>query len=55
MKVNRKSTPKMVVRPYFNNEFEKLQRESHRQQRFEFTIALMIIWVIAVVLWEVFK
>lgn len=54
MKVNRKSTPKMVVRPYFNSEFEKLQRESHRQQRFEFTVSLMIVWVIVVVLWEIF-
>lgn len=55
MKVNRKSTPKMVVRPYFNNEFEKLERESARQERFEFTVALMLVWIIAVVLWEVFK
>ena len=55
MKVNRKNTPKMVVRPYFSSEYEKLQRESHRQERFEFTVALMIVWVIAVVLYEVFK
>lgn len=55
MKVNRKNTPKMVVRPYFSSEYEKFQRESHRQERFEFTVALMIVWVIAVVLYEVFK
>ena len=54
MKVNRKSTPKMVVRPYFSSEYEKLQRESRLQERFEFTVAMMIIWVLAVIVWEVF-
>lgn len=55
MKVNRKSTPKMVVRPYFNNEFEKLRRESAGQERFEFIIALMLVWIIAVVIWEIVR
>jgi hypothetical protein len=54
VKVNRKSTPKMVVRPYFSSQYEKLQRESRRQERFEFTVAMMILWVLAVILLEVF-
>lgn len=49
MKVNRKTTPKMVVRPHFQTEFEKFQRESHRQERFEFTVGLMIVWILAVI------
>jgi hypothetical protein len=53
MKVNRKSTPKMVVRPHFRTEYEKFQAESHRQERFEFTVALMIVWVFAVIIWGV--
>jgi len=53
VKVNRKSTPKMVVRPHFKTEYEKFQLESHRQERFEFTVALMIVWVLAVVIWGV--
>ena len=53
MKVNRKGTPKMVVRPHFASEYEKFQREAHRQERFEFTVALMIAWVLAVVLWSI--
>ena len=55
MKVNRKSTPKMVVRPYFSSEYEKLQRESRRQERFEFTVVMMIVWVLAVILFEVIR
>jgi hypothetical protein len=53
MKVNRKSTPKMVVRPHFQTDYEKFQRESHQQERFEFTVALMVAWVLAVVLWGI--
>jgi hypothetical protein len=53
VKVNRKGTPKMVVRPHFQTDYEKFQRESHRQERFEFTVALMIAWVLAVVLWGI--
>lgn len=55
MKVNRKNTPKMVVRPHFSTEFEKLQRESRRQERFEFTLALMLAWLVAVVIWQLVK
>jgi len=52
VKVNRKSTPKMVVRPHFASEYEKFQREAHRQERFEFTVALMIVWVLAVIVFK---
>jgi hypothetical protein len=55
MKVNRKNTPKMVVRPHFSTEFEKLQRESRRQERFEFTLALMLVWLFAVIIWQLIK
>jgi hypothetical protein len=55
VKVNRKNTPKMVVRPYRTSEFEKLQRESRRQERFEFTLALMLVWLLAVIIWQVVK
>jgi hypothetical protein len=43
----------MVVRPHVASEYEKFQREAHRQERFEFMVALMIAWVLAVVLWSI--
>lgn len=52
MKVNRKTAPKMVVRPHFQTEYEKFQLESHRQERFEFTVVLMIVWVFAVLIFK---
>lgn len=55
MKVNRKSTPKMVVRPYFQSEYQQLERRERNIERAKFTIALMVAWVIAVVIWEVVK
>ena len=55
MKVNRKSTPKMVVRPYFQSEYQQLERRERNIERAKFTIALMVAWVIAVVIWEVIK
>jgi hypothetical protein len=55
VKVNRKSTPKMVVRPHFTTEYEKFQRESRLQERFEFTVAMMIVLVLAVILLEVIR
>ena len=55
MKVNRKNTPKMVVRPYFQSEYQQLERRERNIERAKFTIALMIAWVIAVVIWEVVK
>ena len=53
MKVNRKNTPKMVVRPYFQSEYQQLERRERNIERAKFTIALMIVWVIAVLIWEV--
>ena len=55
MKVNRKSAPKMVVRPYFSSEFQQLERRERNIERAKFTIALMAAWIIAVVIWEVVK
>ena len=55
MKVNRKNTPKMVVRPYFQSEYQQLERRERNIERAKFTIALMVAWVIAVVIWEVVK
>jgi hypothetical protein len=55
VKVNRKSAPKMVVRPYFSSEFQQLERRERNIERAKFTIALMVAWIIAVVIWEVVK
>lgn len=53
MKVNRKSAPKMVVRPYFQSEYQRLERRERTMERAKFTIALMVAWIIAVILFEV--
>jgi hypothetical protein len=55
VKVNRKSTPKMVVRPYFQSEYQQLERRERNIERAKFTIALMVAWIIAVVIWEVIR
>jgi len=55
MKVNRKTTPKMVVRPYFQSEYQQLERRERNIERAKFTVALMIAWVIAVVIWEIVR
>ena len=55
MKVNRKTTPKMVVRPYFQSEYQQLERRERNIERAKFTIALMIAWIIAVVIWEIVR
>ena len=55
MKVNRKSTPKMVVRPYFQSEYQQLERRERNIERAKFTVALMVAWVIAVVIWEIVR
>ena len=52
MKVNRRSTPKMVVRPHFATEFERLEREAHNRERFGYTVAVMAAWVLAVLVWK---
>ena len=52
MKVNRKSTPKMVVRPHFVSDYERLEREAHNRQRFSFTVAVMAAWVLAVLIFK---
>ena len=52
MKVNRKTTPKMVVRPHFLSDYERLEREAHNRERFSYTIAVMAFWVLAVIMWK---
>ena len=52
MKVNRKTTPKMVVRPHFISDYERLEREAHNRERFSYTIAVMAFWVLAVIMWK---
>jgi hypothetical protein len=52
MKVNRKATPKMVVRPYFTSEYQRLERQERTRERAKFTVALMLAWVIAVIVFE---
>jgi hypothetical protein len=54
MKVNRKSTPKMVVRSRFND-FERLERKQHKQERMLFTALMMAAWVVALLVWSWFK
>ena len=55
MKVNRKSTPKMVVRPYFASEYQQLERRERNIERAKFTVVLMILWIIAVGVWEMVR
>ncbi len=55
MKVNRKSTPKMVVRPYFASEYQQLERRERNIERAKFTVVLMILWIIAVGVWEIVR
>ena len=52
MKVNRKTTPKMVVRPHFLSDYERLEREAHNRERFSFTVAVMAFWVLAVLVFK---
>jgi hypothetical protein len=52
VKVNRKTTPKMVVRPHFDSEFQRLEREAHNRERFGFTVAVMAFWVLAVLVFQ---
>ena len=52
MKVNRKTTPKMVVRPHFLSDYQRLEREAHNRQRFSYTVAVMAVWVLAVLVWK---
>ncbi len=55
MKVNRKSTPKMVVRPYIQSEYQQFERRERNIERAKFTVVLMILWVIAVGVWEIVR
>ena len=52
MKVNRKSAPKMVVRPHFVSDYQRLEREERTRERTKFTIAMMVAWFAAMVLIE---
>ena len=52
MKVNRKSTPKMVVRPHFISDYQRLEREARNRERFSYTVAVMAAWVLIVLVWK---
>ena len=52
MKVNRKTTPKMVVRPHFLSDYQRLEREAYNRQRFSATVGVMAVWVLAVLVWK---
>jgi hypothetical protein len=52
VKVNRKSTPKMVVRPHFVSDYQRLEREARNRERFNFTVAMMALWVLGVLIFE---
>ena len=52
MKVNRKTTPKMVVRPHFLSDYQRLEREAHNRQRFSYTVAAMAAWVLIVLIYK---
>ena len=52
MKVNRKSTPKMVVRPHFVSDYQRLEREARNRERFNFTVAIMALWVLGVLVFR---
>jgi len=52
VKLDRKNSPKMVVRPHFVSDYERLEREAHNRQRFSYTIAVMAIWVLAVLVFK---
>jgi hypothetical protein len=52
VKVNRKTTPKMVVRPHFLSDYQRLEREAHNRERFSYTVAVMAFWVLAVLVWK---
>ncbi|MFM8279717.1 MAG: hypothetical protein ACKN9R_05175 [Candidatus Limnocylindrus sp.] len=54
MKVNRKSTPKMVVRPHFSD-YERLQRKEESQSRMLFTSLMMAAWVFVMLVWSWFR
>jgi hypothetical protein len=52
VKLDRKSSPKMVVRPHFVSDFERLEREAHNRERFGYTVAVMAFWVLAVLVFK---
>jgi len=52
VKVNRKTTPKMVVRPHFLSDFQRLEREARNRERFNFTVAIMALWILGVLVFQ---
>ena len=54
MKVNRNSTPKMVVRAHFSD-YARLEQKQHRQSRMLFTSLLMAAWVVIMLIWSWFQ
>jgi hypothetical protein len=55
MKVNRKSTPKMVVRPHFVNDYRRLERKQIQQERMLFTVAMIVVWFVFVAVWSIVR
>jgi len=52
VKINRRSTPKMVKHKSFVSDFQRLEREAHNRERFSFTVAIMAFWVLAVLVFR---
>jgi hypothetical protein len=52
MKINRRSTPKMVKHKSFVGDYQRLEREAHNRERFSFTVAVMAFWVLAVLVFQ---
>jgi len=48
MKINRRSTPRMVKHKSFAGDFQRLEREQHNRERFSYTIALLAFLVVSV-------
>ena len=42
----------MVVRPHFDSEFQRLEREAHDRERFSYTVAIMALVVVAVLVFR---
>lgn len=51
MKVNRKSTPKMVVRTHSETNYQRFERHQIRRERMLFTSLLMALWLVVMLVW----
>jgi len=52
MKINRRSTLRMVKHKSFVSDYQRLEREAHNRERFSFTVAVMAFWVLAVLVFQ---